>query len=131
MFGIFKRRRKVQEPLVRGSPPPKGMFNPIWERKRLPGPGAMNYAYEGLSLAAQSPIGPGVRTRTPIIPFAQIPTEAPHMVTLAGLPTVSGQLVKAPLYDPDNGGYGPPLIGTPPMPFPHYDIAPAGMGSLA
>lgn len=78
-----------------------------WVRKRLNGPGAMNYAFDTLALAESTPIGPGVRQRT-----FWATVQAPLFVTnplapYAGLGgVVHGQFIAQPLLDPYNNTYG-------------------------
>lgn len=78
-----------------------------WVRKQLPGPGAMNYAFDTLSLAESSPIGPGVRQRqfwnklpTPLF----VPSPTAPMAGLGGV--VHGQTISQPLFDPYSNVYG-------------------------
>lgn len=78
-----------------------------WVRKRLPGPGAMNYAYDSLALSETTPIGPGVRQRQ-----FWATTQTPLFVGEMMRPTsgyggvAHGQAVSQPLFDPYNNTYG-------------------------
>lgn len=77
-------------------------FRMIWERKTLPGPGAMNFAYESLALAAESPIDGAVAQRQQLKVFAPQIYQFQH-VPIAGVPIVSGQVIMQALYDPVSG----------------------------
>lgn len=78
-----------------------------WVRKRLPGPGAMNYAYDSLALAESDAIGPAVAQRQ----FWNIRPQ-PLFVPGMGRPSsgyggvVQGQTLSQPLFDPYNNIYG-------------------------
>jgi hypothetical protein len=78
-----------------------------WVRKRLNGPGAMNYAFDSLALAESSPIGPAVRQRQ-----FWATVSPPLFVNALGRPTsgfggvVQGQYISQPLFDPYNNTYG-------------------------
>ena len=83
-----------------------GVFHMTWQRKRLPSPGAQNYAWTTLGLVPTSIISGAVAVRRQINPLLTAPQ--PHFqkaVTLNGLPTVSGQILSAPLFNPDTGGF--------------------------
>lgn len=100
MFGLFGRKKKVSVkiPASGGELP----FQQVWKRKRLPGPGSGNYAFETLGLAAFTPSGPSVATRTPINPLAggdQL--YVMQAVGVDGIPTVAGQVISQPLFDPN------------------------------
>jgi hypothetical protein len=104
MFGLFnKRRNKVVEiPLD----PPDGLYQGVWEKKRMPSPGAQAYAWETLGLSQFTPIGPGVTVREgyrvtagadqPMVGLA---------VMLEGVPTSAGQIYGQPLFDPNVGAF--------------------------
>lgn len=78
-----------------------------WVRKRLNGPGAMNYAFESLALAESTPIGPGVRQRK-----FWATVESPLFVPDMSRPSsgyggvLHGQAIYQPLFDPYNNRYG-------------------------
>lgn len=82
-----------------------GSFHIVYERKRMPDPGAQNYAYESLALLQFAPSGPSVAACQQIEPtegqlyFAQ-------GWRVAGIPTIAGQIITQPLYDPDAPGSG-------------------------
>ena len=78
-----------------------------WVRKRLNGPGAMNYAYDSLALAESTPIGAGVRQRH-FWASVQTPMFVPSMtVPINGVGgVVHGQTISQPLFDPYNNIYG-------------------------
>lgn len=128
IFGPKRQTQVVNKPrLVEDD----GLYQAVWEAKKLPSPGAMNYAYETLGLAPFSPIGPTIRTRQPIIPMAQQQVvQTGQAVILQGMPTVSGQLVKGPLYDPATGTVGAPGEFQFNVPFDRHAIAPAGANTL-
>lgn len=86
-------------------------FQMVWEQKTLPGPGAMNYAYESLALAPQSPISGAVNNRQQLRPTA-IPNYKFQDGYMIGVPMVAGQMVMQPLYDP-NMGYTRPRVQDP------------------
>lgn len=78
-----------------------------WVRKRLNGPGAMNYAFESLALSETTPIGPGVRQRqfwATVAPPLFVPDVTAPYAGLGGI--VSGQTISQPLYNPYTNSYG-------------------------
>lgn len=78
-----------------------------WVRKRLNGPGAMNYAYDNLQLAESTAIGPGVRQRgfwQTISPPLFIASMSRPTSGYGGL--AQGQFISQPLFDPGNNRYG-------------------------
>jgi len=77
-----------------------------FERKSLPGPGAMNYAYMSLALPPQSPISGAVAQRAQLRPTAT-PMYKYQTGLVIGVPTVSGQMIMQPLFDPDAGYTAP------------------------
>lgn len=78
-----------------------------WTRKKLPTPGALNYAFDTLALPELSPVGPGIgsvfffnKTSVPLYVAAnQVVTNG-----LGGLQ--AGQFVAQPLIDTYNNSYG-------------------------
>lgn len=84
-----------------------------WVRKRLPTPGAQNYAFESLGLTEFTPIGAAVGIRRELMKM-QPPQQylsANGVLTngLGGL--VAGQLALQGLYDPNTGTFaGKPII---------------------
>lgn len=80
-------------------------FNPGWaftyERKRLPGPGTNNYAYENLGLVEFSPIGPAESNRMAIQPLQPAPL---YVLGQSLLQTGVGGLSQGTIY-------GQPLVG--------------------
>lgn len=74
----------------------------VFERKPLPSPGAMNYAYETLALAPQSEISGAVANRSQLMFIAQQVYKFQD-VPLAGIGTVSGAMVTQPIFDPTVG----------------------------
>ena len=83
-------------------------YGPTWERKRQPGPGAMQYAYETLALSPVPPSGPSVRVERPLVPIATSPQQYIFAQTLyvQGVPITAGQLFSAPLYVPQENSFG-------------------------
>lgn len=79
-----------------------------WQRKRLPTPGAQNYAFETLALAEFSPVGWGVRARQFFNvlqpPQLYVNGQALPITGLGGL--IAGQVIMQPLIDPYSGTYG-------------------------
>lgn len=79
-----------------------------WKRKRLPTPGAMNYAFESLGLVEFTPIGDGIGNRH------QYQITQPPQVYINGIATwtdglggiIAGQAIMQPLIDPYNETYG-------------------------
>jgi len=74
-----------------------------WQYKRLPGPGAMNAAYESLALSPESPISGAVAQRRQLHVTKPNTDYAFLAVPIAGIPMVSGQVIMQPLYDPKQG----------------------------
>lgn len=74
-----------------------------YERKRLPGPGAQNYAYELLGLVEFSPIGPAERNRLQWQVVQPSPQYAGFDLYLQGVGGLSqGTMYSAPLIDPSS-----------------------------
>lgn len=79
----------------------KGFYH--WMRKRLPTPGAQNYAFESLGLIEQTPIGPSIlvgytfKKTQPAQSY--MPNEGIFIAGLGGL--VAGQIALQGLYDPN------------------------------
>ena len=97
----------------------KGRFSDVfkaflhWERKRLPTPGAMNYALESLGLPEYNVIGAGVGPRAYLMktqPQQQyVPINAVLTNGLGGV--VAGQIALQGLYDPNTGTFAGSPIG--------------------
>jgi len=82
-----------------------GTYHAVWERKRMPDPGAQNYAWETYGLPPFTPIGTGIPTQQPLIATSE-QVYTMQAVSLVGMPTVSGQILGQPLFDPNvPGGY--------------------------
>lgn len=113
------RRKKPSKPvgLSFGSSADLGLFHLAYERKRMPSPGIPAYAYETLGLVPFTQIGPSIATREPLR-FATPTLLYQKAVPLAGVPTVSGSLVKVPLVNPDSAGMGQSVSGIINDPFP-------------
>lgn len=71
-----------------------------------PTPAAMSYAYESLALIPYPPSGPSIAVRDPIKATAK-PLYVLQSIPMVGLPTVAGQLVGQPLFNPYGGYSGP------------------------
>lgn len=94
-------QQQVQSPVTR--------FNAEWkftyEKKRLPGPGTQNYAYENLGLVEFSPIGAGVANRGQLNIVQPQPQYASLTVWLQGVGGLSmGTIYGTPLIDPSQIG---------------------------
>ena len=115
-MGLFNRRfrwsvrdthpRSPSSPIADFDYHPGDTFHQVWEKKRLPGPGVQNYAYETLALPPFTPIGPGVGIETQIVPFEE-PMYAYQAVPVQGIGTVAGTFQLQPLFDPAVGYSGP------------------------
>lgn len=120
-MGILNFWRKKNPSAVSGLTVPTsadlGLFHLVYERKRQPSPGIPAYAYETLGLVVFTPIGAGVAVRQPRTTLMPA-TLYNKAVPLAGLPTVSGSLVKTPLINPDSPGYALSPAGIINQPFP-------------
>lgn len=90
----------------------KAMYH--WTRKRLPDPGAQNYAFETLGLVEFTPIGPAIgadivlmKTQPPAFYISN------SMVVINGLGGLAaGQIILQPLINPYDQTYGgDPLNG--------------------
>jgi hypothetical protein len=123
MLGFLRKRvKKVEIP----PNPNEGLFHQVWERKRLPGPGAMNYAYETLALAPFPVAGPSVATRTPLRVTQGQQAYVRHTVGISGAGgTQAGQVMSAPLFDPTLGT-GNGLTSPVGLPYNRHGILPAG-----
>lgn len=88
-------------------------FKMAWERKPLPGPGAMNYAYESLALPPQSAISGAVAQRN-FLAVVKPNIYKFQDVLLNGIPMVAGQTILQPLYDPESGYVNGAPIGAMP-----------------
>lgn len=118
---LRKRTKKIEIP----PDPNEGLFHQVWGRKRLPGPGAMNYALESLALAPFPVSGPTVAVRQPRM-VTQAPQEyVMQAVMIAGVPTQAGQILAQPLYDPALGTANG-MQATSRLPYERHGIQPAG-----
>lgn len=79
-----------------------GTWRAVWQRGHLPTPGAMDMAYMTLGLGALSPCGAGFDVQGPRWRAYQ-PEQAysPQSLSMAGLPTIHGQVFNQPLVVPD------------------------------
>lgn len=79
-----------------------------WTKKRLPTPGAQNYAFESLGLVEFTPIGAGLGNRMQLAvlqpPQVYIQSQAVPTTGFGG--PVAGQMALQPLIDPFNETYG-------------------------
>lgn len=105
-MGWFSRRKtppqNVDEQVVQST---HSRFNPLWqfayEWKRLPSPGAQNYAWENLGLVEFSPIGTGTSNRMAIRPLQPQQDYAHFATYLQGLGGVAqGTIYGQPLISP-------------------------------
>ncbi len=88
-----------------------GNLRYAFERKQLPGPGAMNAAFMTLGLPQESPISRAVAVRGQLAVVA--PAQITQQVVLRQpTPTEAGSLVLAGLADPDSG-FGSPYSRAP------------------
>lgn len=107
MFSFLKRKRRASI-VVQEAEPISAAFENVWVRKRMPDPGAQNYAFESEMLPLQTPIGAGVAVRHPTRPIqngAQPYFPVQH-TSLQGFGQVSGALVSQPLFNPRFPVYG-------------------------
>lgn len=103
------------------------LFGLVWERKRQPSPGAMQYAYESLALAPTTPIGAGVAVRRPLAVDQGEQLYVGQSVPVQGIPTVAGTVVTQPLFVPDSGvGILRSGMGIGNNPYPKFDTLPVG-----
>jgi len=123
-FGLgFLKRRVKQVEIPPGADPL--LFHQSWERKRLPGPGAMNYAYESQALAPFPVAGPTIAVRQPRAVFQGQQSMVLQSVSIAGVPTQAGQVLAQPLFDPQTGT-ATGLQPQNPLPYQKHGIQPAG-----
>jgi len=127
LLDMFRRKRNPSA-VVGITSADLGLFHIAYERKAMPSPGIPAYAYETLGLAVFTPIGAGIATREPLR-FATPTTLYNKAVPLAGVPTVSGSLVKGPLFNPDSGGFAVSPAGMLNDPFP-FALTSAAGGAL-
>jgi hypothetical protein len=125
-FFDFMRKKRNPSAVVGLTSADLGLFHLTYERKAMPSPGIPAYAYETLGLAVFTPIGAGIATRTPLR-FATPTTLYNKAVPLAGMPIVTGALVKGPLFNPDSGGFAMSPAGMINDPFPRELTQAAGV----
>lgn len=101
-MSFFDRFKKPSAPVANNDFNAEFGLKMVWERKPLPSPGAMNYAYETLALAPQSEISGAVAQRQTLSLFGRQVYKYQD-AWLAGFGTVSGQIIGQPLYDPQSG----------------------------
>lgn len=103
-MGMFDRifKRAKRDPGNAGFDENPGTYRAVWEQKRLPDPGAQNFAWETLGLFQLAPSGPTVTNRDAIVPLST-PMYAYQSGMLLGTPLTAGQIVGQPLYDPNSG----------------------------
>lgn len=123
MFGLF--RKKNPAAIVGHTSADLGLFHMAYERKNMPSPGIPAYGWETLGLVVFSAIGAGVAVREPrtTTNSASLYQKA---IPLAGLPTVSGNLVGGPLVNPNSPGYAVSISGLGNNPFPKELMQAAG-----
>jgi len=107
------RRNKVDETADRFT----DQFRLAWEKKNPPDPGTGIYAYETYGLPQFPVAGPSIVVREPLKTFASPSYYGVQLVPLSGIPTVAGQVIASPLYNPDQGfvnAIPPPQLSPPP-----------------
>lgn len=114
MFNLFRKKHPPLTVVEQAIASPCSRFNPEWkftyERKRLPGPGTQNYAYENLGLTEFSPIGAAVSNRDFIRPFQPPAMYVGQQLWWTGLGGIAQGTV-----------YGQPLVVAPqPKPAPPF-----------
>lgn len=124
MLGLFAPKKPKRVKI-----PPDGSmttFQNVWEKKRMPSPGAQAYAFESLGLVQFTPIGPSVNVRQGIVPVPGAPQPVSGLaVPLNGIPTTAGQIMGQQLYDPAVG-YAQSIMPIYNSPFPYSNEPPAG-----
>jgi hypothetical protein len=78
-------------------------YKAVWVEKELPSPRAMNFAYESLALAPESPISGAVAQRQQLSHFSAGQLYQFQTAWMDGIPTISGNIIGQPLYDPQSG----------------------------
>lgn len=109
-------------------PDQRGPYHAVWRMGRTLTGGPMRYAYSTLGLVPFSAIGPGIAKRQQLretTPNTVMQTQA---VYTAGIALQQGQVFGQPLLDPNapGSGYSDPLTPLGNVPYPRFDIAPAG-----
>lgn len=105
MWPFASKKRPPQTVEQQAVQSPRSRFNPSWkltyERKRLPGPGTQNYAYENLGLVESTPIGAGTANRLHFRPLQPPQDYAQFATYLQGLGGVAqGTIYGQPLIAP-------------------------------
>lgn len=78
-----------------------------WTRKRLPGPGALNYAFDNLALFEIPPSGPSFGVQNMFRPLEKPLFMTNLQVVINGIGgLVQGQALSQPLFDPYNNQFG-------------------------
>lgn len=125
MMSFFSRRKRPKV-IVRADTP--AIRADVWVRKRMPDPGAENFAYETFELPPQTVIGPAVAVRHPrtATQVGAQPYFPVQHTSLQGIGQVSGSIKSQPLFNPKYNGYSgaQPLRMNDPM--PRSEIIPAG-----
>lgn len=84
-----------------------GSWRLVWQRGHLPTPGAMDMAYMSRALGSVAPCGPGFDVQGPgFRAFQPEQSFSPQSLSLAGVPTLHGQVFNQPLTAP--AGYHAP-----------------------
>lgn len=108
-------------------PTTRSPYKIVHVRKRIPDPGATSFALESFGLVPLTPIGPAITVREPIL---ATPSAAPlsrgPVVGIEGIPTIHGDIVGQPLFDPDRGFTKDIWQAPNPLPFDIFNISPAG-----
>lgn len=113
------RKNKVPETADRFT----DQFRLAWEKKNLPDPGTGVYAYETFGLPQFPVAGPSIRIREPLKTYQAPSYYGTQLVPLSGIPTVAGQIISSPLYNPQQGfsnSIPPPVLSPPPNVIVNY-----------
>lgn len=99
---IFRRKPKIVEGNI-GFDENPSTFSIIYERKRQPDFGALEYAYEGLALPPQPPMGPGVGWIMPMVEAYPRKDQlyVGKTVIPAGIPQTAGFVYGQPMINAD------------------------------
>lgn len=129
MWNLLKRRLPKQVVVIPLDQ--RGPYHAVWinQTDRLPTPGVKGYAYATLGLMPEAVVGAAISVRGPgFDPTQPVPAMQLQSVTPAGIATTAGSIYRDPLFDPNAPGTGftDPFTGNNNVPYPHFEIAPAG-----
>lgn len=123
-------RKSVQRPAVVIPLDRRAPYHAVWlnTEPNQPSPGMDAYAYATLGLVPFSPIGPAIGVRGISAPTQPKQDYFLQTVTAQGIPLIAGNIQGERLFDPNipGNGYTDPFTGINNVPYPKYDIAPAG-----